>query len=110
MLIIPPVSEKTTYFNNETIRALWREAGKALRDASTVYIIGYSLPPSDLGMQMFLRGNQPSPKTRVFVVDINAKVVDHIGNILRDCEMRNEFAGPGDRVARFVNHYRKESP
>ena len=80
MLIIPPVSEKTTYFNNETIRALWKEAGEALREASTVYIIGYSLPPSDLGMQMFLRGNQPTPKTHVFVVDINPKVVKHIGN------------------------------
>ena len=34
VLIIPPVTDKLTYFNNETVRRLWREASEALYAAS----------------------------------------------------------------------------
>ena len=53
MLIIPPVYEKTGYFNNESIRRLWRDAGEALAMAERMFVIGYSLPVSDLGMGFF---------------------------------------------------------
>ena len=39
-LIIPPVTDKLTYFNNETIRRLWQEASEALWSATRVFIIG----------------------------------------------------------------------
>ena len=59
-LIIPPVAEKTTYFNNETIRGLWKDAAAALQGAAALYIVGYSLPSSDLGMRFFLAGTLPT--------------------------------------------------
>ena len=43
-LIIPPVTEKTTYFNNETVKGLWHKASVALSKATRVFVIGYSLP------------------------------------------------------------------
>ena len=58
-LLIPPVAEKTTYFNNETVRGLWKAAAAALQAAAALYIIGYSLPISDLGMQFSLAGRSP---------------------------------------------------
>ena len=36
------------YFNNETVRRLWREAGRALQEAKRVFIIGYSLRTKQL--------------------------------------------------------------
>ena len=64
-LIIPPVAEKTTYFNNETVRRLWQEASNRLYGATRVFVIGYSLPMSDLGMQFFLKRSLPSSETPV---------------------------------------------
>ena len=58
-LIIPPVTDKLTYFNNETVRRLWQEASNALLVATRVFVIGYSLPISDLGMEFFLRHSLP---------------------------------------------------
>ena len=68
-LIIPPVAEKSTYFKNETVKGVWRDAAAALRDAAALYIVGYSLPASDLGMQFFLSGNNPPADTPVYVVN-----------------------------------------
>ena len=73
-LIIPPVTEKTTYFNNETVKGLWHDARDALSKATRVFVIGYSLPISDLGMQLFLINNQPEPQTPVYVIDTCAAV------------------------------------
>ena len=52
-LIIPPVTEKTTYFRNETVGRVWWEAAQALRHAARVFVIGYALARSDLGMRAF---------------------------------------------------------
>ena len=62
-LIIPPVTEKTTYFNNETVRGVWKEAAAAVQGAAALYIVGYSLPISDLGMRFFLAGNAPGAES-----------------------------------------------
>jgi hypothetical protein len=57
--IVPPTTEKVAYFQHETIRSLWAEAGAALRQARRVFCIGYSLPEADMTMQFLLHGNQP---------------------------------------------------
>jgi hypothetical protein len=48
------------------LRWQWLEAGRALREADNVYLIGYSLPASDLAMRMFLAENI-APKDFVVV-------------------------------------------
>lgn len=74
-LIIPPVAEKTTFFNNETVRWLWRDAGNELDGAKRVFVIGYSLPVSDLGMRFFLKHNLPVMNTKWYIVDTCPSVV-----------------------------------
>ena len=49
VLIVPPITEKSSYFKNETINRLWWEAAEALRHATRVFVIGYSLPTTILG-------------------------------------------------------------
>lgn len=69
ILLIPPVLEKTTFFNNETVRMLWQKASEALDQARRVFVIGYSLPASDLGMRFFLKKSLPPAATRWYIVD-----------------------------------------
>ena len=105
VLIIPPVTDKLTYFNNETVRRLWREASEALYAASRVFVIGYSLPPADLGMTFFLHHSQPSESTVLYIVDENAETVSHYEDVLPRLTVRDEFAGGSDVVAEFVRKY-----
>ena len=104
-LIIPPVTEKSAYFDNETVRSLWQEAGSALQDATRVFIIGYSLPITDLGMRFFLVGNQPKPKTYVYIIDINSEVVTQFSELLPNLDIRDEFVSEQKAVNSFFRSY-----
>lgn len=103
-LIIPPVLEKTTYFNNETVRTLWHEAGFALANASRVFIIGYSLPTSDLGMTFFLKKHSPIGSTSVYLVDIDQDLKDHYRRLL-NWDFNAKFVQNQNPVEGFVNNY-----
>ena len=106
-LIIPPVTDKLTYFNNETIRRLWQEAHEALKSASRIFIIGYSLPLSDLGMRFFLQDGQPSEATEalVYIVDRKEEVVGRYKKLLPRQNIIGEFSGGETVVADFAQHY-----
>ena len=103
-LIIPPATEKNTYFNNETVRRLWREAGLALKGAKRVFIIGYSLPISDIGMKFFLSKHGPSQTTPVFLVDTNPDIASHYREVL-SWNLHDEFVDTQEPVACFAESY-----
>ncbi|MCY4238045.1 MAG: SIR2 family protein [Rhodospirillaceae bacterium] len=104
-LLIPPVAEKTTYFSNETVRALWKDASAALRNAAALHVVGYSLPMSDLGMQFFLAGNSPDADAPVHVVDINTGVPDRFREFLKSADVRDGYVGMEDPVVLFAGDY-----
>ena len=87
-------------------RQAWLEVyGSALAQATRVFILGYSLPVSDLGMRFFLTANQPSPSTPTFVVDINKELPTHYDKLLPDLEVRTEFVGQTNAVEDFARQY-----
>ena len=104
MLIIPPATEKNTYFNNETVRRLWREAGHALQEAERVFIVGYSLPPSDLGMNFFLTKHRPGRETPIFLVNTDRDVVARYQNLMT-WDVRDEFVSQQEPINRFADVY-----
>ena len=104
-LIIPPVTDKLTYFNNETIRRLWQEASELLQAAPRVFVIGYSLPVSDLGMKFFLQHSQPSEGTSLYIIDKNPEVVMHYMAALPNLNVKDKFVGESDVVSEFVAKY-----
>ena len=104
-LIIPPVTEKTTYFNNETVKGLWYDARVALSNATRVFVIGYSLPISDLGMQLFLINNQPKEQTPVYVIDTCAAVATRYESVLPKLQITKDFAHDQNPVEKFSEHY-----
>jgi hypothetical protein len=54
-LIIPPTAEKSQFYGNKTIRALWMAARTALAQAEEILCVGYSFPATDLTMRLFLQ-------------------------------------------------------
>jgi len=54
-VIIPPVLDKTYFFKQSTIRAQWSEVKHILNRAKKIYIIGYSMPQTDLTVKFMLQ-------------------------------------------------------
>lgn len=104
-LIIPPVNEKTIYFSNETVKALWHDASVALSNATRVFVIGYSLPISDLGMRLFLINNQPVPQTPVYVIDMCTEVATHYESLLPKLQIKTDFSQGHNPVEKFSEQY-----
>ena len=104
ILIIPPLLEKTRYFNNETVRKIWQEAGDALERAARVYIIGYSFPDSDLAMRFFVRRHLRSHQTEVSIVNIDSEIAAHYEEAL-DMTVSSEFCFDETPVELFSRHY-----
>ena len=103
-LIIPPVTEKTTYFRNETVNRIWIEAALALGTADRVFVIGYSLPPSDLGMRLFLATVRRDPQPSFHIIDICPKIAERYQEVLHS-DVDTSFIRQGDAVANFANDY-----
>ena len=94
-LIVPPVAEKLPYFQHETVRSLWAQAGQELRCASRVFCLGYSLPPTDITFRYFLEDNAPIGKIPFYVVRRDATAVDKFRALLPEhYDVRGDFTGP----------------
>jgi hypothetical protein len=72
-VILPPVINKKIVY--EELQAIWRDAWLALRHASEIYVIGYSLPPEDLHARLTIRsairGNENFERHRPKVAVVN---------------------------------------
>jgi hypothetical protein len=66
-LIVPPTTDKSAFFANESVRAQWREASFQLRGYADVYIIGYSLPETDMLVRFLV--SELDRGTRVTIVN-----------------------------------------
>ena len=104
ILIIPPLLEKTRYFNNETVRKIWQEAGQALEKAASVYIIGYSFPDSDLAMKFFVLKHLRRDETKVSVVNTDSKIAKHYAKSL-GMNVNSEFCFDERPVECFSQRY-----
>ena len=105
-LIIPPVMEKSTFFTNESIRRIWREASMALERATRVFVIGYSLPQSDLGMQFFLKQSLPMTGTHWHIVNPDSRIISRYGKLLLPDQVVNcRYVTKTDPVEEFANDY-----
>jgi hypothetical protein len=77
-MLVPPTLAKSDYFDNDVVRANWRRAYEGLRSASTVVVMGYSLPNGDTQTAALLGSATADGDRRVVVVDLNGDVVDRV--------------------------------
>ena len=114
--IAPPVHDKSTLLNHEHMRNLWRQAkNNALAPADRLYVIGYSLPETDMAMRILLwearrpgRGGHPR-QIPLYVVDIDGNAFRHYQEMLGDYyDVDNTYVGVKDAFDRFVQEYTKD--
>jgi hypothetical protein len=101
-LIIPPTLDKSEFFQHESLRSMWYQAGRALSRADRIICMGYSLPASDLTMAHFLKNSLPSAQAPFVLVNI-AVQGPHFSAILgADSFDFTQTVPENDCVARFV--------
>jgi hypothetical protein len=104
-LIVPPSTGKTRLLTRNWIRAWWVDAAEAIRNARALYVIGYSLPMSDVAVRLLLMTNlsEGSP-----VVTVN-RDADYAGHFAEASAHAVAQAWTGDRcVEEFVASYLAE--
>lgn len=89
-MIVPPIATKSLYYTHTMIRRQWQAAADAIRKASELVIIGYSLPVTDLSVVDLLTANLPD-YVPIEVVDVNDALADDISQRIPDPD--------GDRFA-----------
>lgn len=85
--IVPPTSLKGPFFQHDTLRLHWTTAADALNRASTVFVLGYSLPQTDLvAGNLFVSSLLNHVVTRPRVVVVNTEpdgVVERLRSLTR---------------------------
>jgi hypothetical protein len=95
-LIVPPTTEKATYFQHETLRQIWLKASAALDAATRIYCVGYSLPPTDLGVRFFLQHSKYSTKVPLVIVNKDKSIVERYKDLLGNSyEIDETYAATG---------------
>ena len=110
--IVPPVYDKSSLLNHESVRSLWRQArSDALQKAENVYVIGYSLPETDAAMQTLLwEGSMRTPQAEgelksLYVVDVEQETcLRYVERLGAHYDVRDDFVG-GDAFDKFVEAY-----
>lgn len=69
-LVIPPTLDKTSFFNNETIRNIWSSAGSAFKKAKRVFCLGYSFPETDMMIRHFVLTNANPDGAKFYWVNL----------------------------------------
>jgi hypothetical protein len=114
-MIIPPAAVKSPYYNNRTLRALWKLAAEELQKASELVLMGFSLPQTDLLVGSMLATNFAIKDESIIVpVDysggIISRVQDTFGLGEDDEHLIGSHAGKGDdAIPAWVRAFAGES-
>ncbi len=77
--IIPPVLDKNSSYTHTTLKTLWSFGADYLKLANEIYIIGYSLPETDLPVNFYLQENiRPGAKVYVINKPTNSDVLNKL--------------------------------
>lgn len=69
--IIPPVLDKSKFYNHNIIKSIWADAYTTLKNADRIFIIGFSFPATDLSVKFLFdsafsnRGCEP----KIYVIN-----------------------------------------
>ena len=95
-LIVPPTTEKSGFFQHESLRNMWTQAAQSIRSGIRIFVIGYSLPMTDLAVRLFLLegGSSATQRMELFVVNPQACVVKRYRELLGSAfEVKDDYVG-----------------
>jgi hypothetical protein len=100
-LVVPPTADKSPFFANELVRSQWQQAAFELKFASRIFVLGYSLPETDLLTRFML--SSVSTGTPVHIVnklphaeslsddEIRAQFLSRYRRVFHDVHMETDF-------------------
>lgn len=107
-VIIPPVLDKTGFFEHSTIKSMWSETKNLLEGAKKVYIIGYSIPQTDLTVKFMLQ-SYTTKNCEVTIVNKDNKRRGYFRKLFGE-RLNEEFIRSDDNVFEdFVESMGRES-
>lgn len=102
-LVVPPMLQKSPFYENTLLRAQWQRAREALADADRVVCIGYSLPLTDLTSRLLI--STSSSGLEVVLVDRNpSELLPHYRHVLSGFDVHADVEGE-HAVADFTQLY-----
>ena len=95
-LIVPPTTEKVRFFQHESLKRVWTRAVMSISEAKTIFVIGYSLPMTDLAVRLFLhegsRGN--GEKKDLYIVNPDCRIAERYRELLGEAyKIKDEYLG-----------------
>ncbi len=101
-LIVPPTTEKVGFFQHESLKRIWTQALSSLRAATRLFIIGYSLPMTDLAVRLFLHDGARGCRKELYTVNLDCSIVDRYTELLGNAfDVKEEFVGD-NAIEKFV--------
>lgn len=71
--IIPPVLDKSIFYNNPDMQALWHKAHSTLSAADEIYIIGFSFPQTDIAVKFLFQSALKENSAKIYVINNSTK-------------------------------------
>ncbi|MBQ7287962.1 MAG: hypothetical protein IJW73_09395 [Candidatus Gastranaerophilales bacterium] len=71
--IIPPVLDKSIFYNNPDMQALWHKAHSILSEANEIYIIGFSFPQTDIAVKFLFQSALKASSAKIYVINNSTK-------------------------------------
>jgi hypothetical protein len=105
--IIPPMSEKSGYYSHNIIQQIWSYARHAITEATEIYVMGYSLPTTDITSRLLFKEVANRQDLKVFLVnnDNSSELKDRFKSVMPNAEFIHDFLDPsGTGVAQAINH------
>ena len=102
--IIPPVLDKSSFYNHIAIHALWKQAEELLQQADEIYIIGFSFPQTDLAVKYLFQSALRTRHPKIYVVN-SAHLMDletHYDPVFGALNLNYDYVGKPDALERFV--------
>ena len=103
-LIVPPTTEKVGFFQHESLKRIWTQALSSLCTATRLFIIGYSLPMTDLAVRLFLHDGAlvSDCKKELYIINRDSSVIDRYTELLGNAfDIKDEFVGD-NAIEKFV--------
>lgn len=71
--IIPPVLDKSSFYNHIAIHEIWRQAEELLSNADEIYIVGFSFPQTDSSVKYLFQSALRKHQPKIYVVNADTK-------------------------------------
>jgi hypothetical protein len=67
-LIVPPILDKSVFYMNNSMKTQWSLAKEALQNSDEIYVVGYSMPETDLSIRFLLTEAMKHSSAKMYLV------------------------------------------